>query len=158
MVTSHLAAAGRDQVGQRPGAERQQSLVVGLRTMGRRTGPIELRCRLFMLAVCPHGCSGSDDQGGVGPNLLPQPLHTCQFGRPAAVQELRHLLTAKAARVQTGATELSSNQVTAGAQAARKSRRHRLGVLKSAAGVAAVDHPPQPPAQRDGRRLCGLVG
>jgi hypothetical protein len=68
------------------------------------------------------------------------------------------LLTGKAARVQTRPTELTSDQVTAGAQAARERRRHCFGVVRGAARVAAMKHTPQPPAQRDGRDFCSLVG
>jgi len=74
------------------------------------------------------------------------------------VQELRHVLASQPAGVQTRTTQLASNQVAPGAQAARERCRHRRGVLEDAIGVAAMDHTPQPPAQRDSRHFCSLVG
>ena len=68
-------------------------------------------------------------QRRVGAKLLPQTLHAGQFGRPASMQQLCHLLAGQAARAQPGAPELARDEVTSSVQTAAEGGRNCLGIL-----------------------------
>ena len=78
----------------------------------------------------------ADYQRRVRDELLAQPLHSRQLGRPAAVQQLGHLLAVEPPRAQAGPPELAGDQVAPGLQPPRHGARDGLGIIRTLAAPA----------------------
>ena len=110
------------------GSRSQQTLVLAAFCIGRSFS-FGAQRRFVGFGHVPRTAARTNHQRRVGAKLLPEALHARQFGRPASMQQLCHLLAGQAARAQPGAPELARDEVTPSVQAAAECGRHCLGIL-----------------------------